>query len=374
MKEIKALQDWLRNDGYKDIKKQDAILLLKTLAHKLPSQSHHLVTVNRSVLLRSLHRNIACRPFPYYCEWLPMQEKVAQAARYLGKDYQLVRQLAYCMAACYDVAMQQQFEFLLEEQQILAEDNKFGFANLFFHDEGNKYNDGYNSDKNEFILRIAKINALFEKERIGKSQIIPAVLNLMRLRGDYSRYKMLLKEPGLQGDLPNTLYLLLHDKEKQKFNFYNYLAYCNCLLEKQFDNQSLELDDKILQQYSDKFRRQYGLITPEDTEEWLNEQDLDFKSYEILIASLAKLHVFVLGNKLHVLGITEHCEDIYWLLDALRLTGLYEQARKLLDDSAGLKKLQEEQAGIQNNNLEQYAFTHDFLGGERDFMHFIQSE
>lgn len=101
---------WLqRRGGLIDQKRQDAELLLRRLAdaddkgvaarvEPPTSGAGSADGASDTVYLRTLECYHACRPFPFYADWLPAEEKLGRAARLLGPRYQLARQLALALA------------------------------------------------------------------------------------------------------------------------------------------------------------------------------------------------------------------------------------------------------------------------------------
>ena len=102
-------------------------------------------------------------------------------------------------------------------------------------------------------------------------------------------------------------------------------------------------------------------------QQWLSDNDLDLNSYQYLMSANVRLKFLVFENNLDVLSCSLEGDDNNWLLDALWLSGFYEEAKAILNDPL---KLAKQKAQIKNkaSNIEEYVLFLDFVGGEQDFM------
>lgn len=317
--QLNLLIQFLKKNGIKNTKKEDAILVLKTIANKDFSASHinKNFKTHKPAFLRALHKNILCRPFSHYEDWLPVEEKVALASRYFGPTYRLTRRLAYLLADCYGLAI---------DENIQPDSNS----------------DSYNE----------KINILLEQES-KRTDISTSpedyLLILMRLSGDYKNR------------------LLLKKNDPLKFQVMSCFAQYWWLIERKFLRLDLNPTQQTLEEYSNNFRLTHKLYTPELTTQWLINNDMDTKTYQYMISANARLSIFIIQNNIDVLRNFTSDKSIWWFLEALKLTGVYQVAKDLLQYPDKIKTLQEK-AKSENPDLESYARTLDF-SGEHDFMH-----
>ena len=77
------------------------------------------------------------------------------------------------------------------------------------------------------------------------------------------------------------------------------------------------------QDLSDAFRRARRLGDRGPMLGWLRENDLDVEGYTRLVSAEARLVMLCDGTCAHSLGLTDGAEAVCWLLDAIRLAGLY---------------------------------------------------
>lgn len=359
--QIAALELWLERPENKcDVKREDAILLLKTIAIALDLRpaaeddkmlESKAFTLNRSAFFRALQKNVACRPFSSYQAWLPTQEKVALAVRYLDQSYILLRRLAYLLAACYSLARQRGIEPI--EEEILVT-------------KSCDCDDSTPEERTNFLKRINTIEALLKQEQQltdlpGTAQ--DYLLLLMRLSQDYVHLKKQFPDNN-QADL---LLERFQQTEPKKYQLMLCMAHCWWFIERCALRLGLQPDFDILEDYANQFRLANQLETTEKMQQWLKDNDLELDSYQYLMSANVRLKFLVFENNLDVLNCSLEDNDTFWLLDALWLTDFYKEAKKILTDSERLTELKDR---IKNkvSNLEEYALFLDFASGEQDFI------
>ncbi len=316
--QIKSFIQFINKSGVKNTKKENAILILKTIAeNNFPPDKINNKTerfeANKPAFLRALQKNVSCRPFSHYEDWLSMDEKIALTSRYLGPTYRLTRRLAYLLADCYGLAVDE------------------------------------NIQENSYI---EKINILLEEEasRTDFSTTPKDYLQiLMRLSGDYKNR------------------LLLEKQEPLKFQVMVCFAQYWWLIERKFLRLNINPTQQTLHEYSNNFRLTHKLYTPELMSQWLMDNEMDTKSYQYMVSANARLSIFILQNNIDAFRNFTTDQNIWWFLEALKLTGVYEAAKDLLQHTDKIKMLQEK-ARAENPDLESYSQTLDF-SGENDFMH-----
>jgi hypothetical protein len=358
--QITALEQWLEDpDNKLDVKRRDAILLLKNIALSSSTENDEIAvtepfTFNRSAFFRALQRNTACRPFSSYQSWLPLSEKVALAARYLDQPYILLRRLAYLLAACYSLARQRKIKPNYEESFVFIDEHEF------------EAHDCTSEEMTHFLKRMHIISALLKQEQQtidlpGRAQ--DYLLLLMRLSKDYSNIKS--KYPTVNNE---DLFLnQFKQNEPKKYQLMLCMAHCWWYIERCALRLGLQPDFDILEDYANQFRLSNQLKTTEQMQQWLSDNDLDLNSYQYLMSANVRLKFLVFENNLDVLNCSLEEDDNNWLLDALWLSEFYEEAKAVLTDPLQLAK---QKAQIKNkvSNVEEYALFLDFVGGEQDFM------
>jgi hypothetical protein len=135
-----------------------------------------------------------------------------------------------------------------------------------------------------------------------------------------------------------------------------------------------------LQEVADDFRRARGLMNGAQTRGWLNANDLDRHGFAALGLDDARLSLVLDGSATSALRLQESFEPASWLVDAIRVTGLYpELARRAtvgpgpqqpaILDSADL--LRRHCARVDEpvpTDVERYARALDFPGGEPELV------
>ena len=85
------------------------------------------------------------------------------------------------------------------------------------------------------------------------------------------------------------------------------------------------------QTHSDEFRRQRGLAKRDATLAWQRANNLNQSAYENLVALDKRLTAACDGHAAYWLGQPHDLEPINWLLDVIRLTGLYAGLKRKLE-------------------------------------------
>lgn len=353
----------LFDNALSEKKQNDAALVLEQIAAGLiKRQSNVKHTTERTAFFRALHKNIMCRPYPNYQSWLPSNEKVASIARYLGQDYRLARRLAYLLSACYAVAKYDQAKMMYQEKEAISGRwiSKLGLG--LMDNDWTLLNDC--NEKENFFSRMAAIFSAFESENANLEVDVksPKYLHyLLCLSGDYVKYK--------KHNNTNDVVAQFKQSEPARYRLFNCVAHCWWFIEVRAEHLGLRPNEGELQGQSDRFRIEKGLHTKDATEQWINENDLDLIKYQHFIMATARLSFLVLQNNLDALGVIDDVSDesVWWLRDALWLSGLYQQAKCLINDPKRVVQLQNE-AVHREKNLQQYAFSIDFIDGQQDFM------
>jgi hypothetical protein len=185
-------------------------------------------------------------------------------------------------------------------------------------------------ERNAFLTRMNKINYLLAQQShaISAHEHEPQEYFVMHLHlfGDYRKYKLLV---GANVHKEEVVSLFKHQEPKKYVLLYT-VAMLWWFLAQKISACNLQPSLDSLQHYSDEFRRKFNLLTREDTEQWLYENDMNEKKYQELIILCCHYSDLVLANNLDCFQLSYQDNDNFWLRDALWLTGLYQDAKDIL--------------------------------------------
>jgi len=371
-KMLTNLRDWVLKECLIDVKKEDALLVLEAISKRVDTWSPDPLTtvkVNKSIFFRTLYKNIMCRPFITEYSWLPIQEKVAMAARLLNKNYYLLRRLSYLLSVCYELAIQQNdIAFITDVQPILGK----SWFSIYDHDFLKTSEIQYDCsglEKNNFLQRMTIIQALVDQEEVDGNSVQNVeyyVLLLMKLSGEYIVYKKISSDETI-------ILKQLCEKEPMRFHLLSCFAVCWRFLEKHFLTLGLEPTPIIIEEYINNFRITKNLYTKDCVENWMIQNKLDMTAFQYLHEASARLSIIVIQNNTDILGRLDNINKIWWFLDSLYLSGFYLEAKNLLSNP--IQRQQEKQNILEHgkHNVEKYTLTLDFIEGEQDFFGFLDN-
>jgi hypothetical protein len=354
-------EKWLTSSNFIDQKKQDAIELLTGLATGAlqEKKSAQVPVVNRSLYLRNLQFKVMTRPFNAYYDWLPQPEKVLLKGRLLGETYLILKNIAELLAVV---------DALAEKQQLPLKEKAFAnftYPELSINIDATwlQENDCQLQDAAQLSMRMARIDSLLIsaddslQQEVGTiNEFIIKELQFLNIFAKYTHHANdAMALAAYQEEFPAD-YKLRSIKALLWRFIYGYLK-----------KNNLQPEPAGVQSLSDKFRQNKNLFTTEDMEAWLAVNRLDLPKYHQLIA-MESFYLHVIKNH-NINALEISCrEDIFWLLDAFYVTGLYQHARKIFFNP----KL--EQVIIQNilsmniQNKENFLKLLDFDGGLRTLL------
>lgn len=374
--QVKIFHDWIRKYNWLDIKKQDAIELLRAISNnQIPLElatKHNKDRLNRSSFFRALHKKVMCRPLTSYQSWLPIQEKVALAARYLGTTYRQTRRLAYLLAACYALAQKENITFSYDEIENFFKESHDELSIPVFAENWLEDNDCAIEERQDMLVRFGYIKKLYvtlQNNSHTKKFYTEYLISLMQLSitKEYTTYKKLASDLPKKEDTASAILQIFFKKEPVKYRIFSLVACLWWIIEQHALRLNLIPNPTSTQDYSNKFRYKHKALSVDDINLWLTENDLDESGYLHLMTSSIRLNYLVLQNNLDALGIIDTEENVFWLLDALRLSGVYSEAKLLVRNHNKIKEIQSE---YERNyaSLDTLAFDLDFAGGESDFL------
>lgn len=345
---------WVNAGNIIDQKKLDAIELLNACKDLLHTETV-LQNVQKSVFLRALHNDVMCRPFHIKHELLSAQEKVAVAARIFGDDYRFTRRLSYLWSAVYALAKNK------NSQNILDKNSQFIFLNKLEEIE-----DCDLQEREKFCQRLQLVDNLIATQK--EMQPTKFLIALMQTSGDYQTFR----ENITAKNLAKRQDLILENFAKAQPLRYKILflsAVCWCAIEDEVGKFNLHPDMQSVENFANQFRGQKKLFTESAMQLWLQANDLDFSGFVELMKIMARMRFLVLQTNLDAINIfQDNEENIWWFLDMLRLTGLYQLAKKTIFDENFKKEIYLKLEGKKQilNNASAYLF--DFVEGFEEFL------
>ena len=72
------------------------------------------------------------------------------------------------------------------------------------------------------------------------------------------------------------------------------------------------------------------MLTVKEMNDWLTINDLDLEEFQYLMSANLRLNFLVIKNNVDILTIYDNPGHVWWLRDALWLSGLYGAAKKSL--------------------------------------------
>jgi len=265
--------DFIANGGYVNQKRVDALELLKYLAARGTAKEAVTSTAHRTSFILKLNFDTACRPFDAHDVDLPIDERVALEARGLGRLYPLLCRLASLMAVVHALG------------------------------------DARSSN------RLARLRTIVDRyeQRHGQRAVARAqqrhMLDMMRLDDAYGRFRGAPRGDGAEVRL------------------YRRCATLWAIVDDHLERRHVVLP-QTLQTLSDEFRRKRGLERRDATLAWRRSNDLDWQGYERMLALEARLVFVTAGVQAHAVGLLPATDPACWLIDAIRLAGLYARLEK----------------------------------------------
>jgi len=302
---------FIANGGYVNQKRLDAMQLLTCLGRHPTAPPTTVSSVPRTSFIVKLHYDTACRPLEAAEGDLPIEERVALEARNLGRLFPLVSRLAQLMAMAH----------------ALGDGHTIDQANAGGLDE---------TAPAACVARVARVRAVVDDylRRHGSRKTARLrrrhMLDLMRLDGAYPRL-------GLAGRLETAAGPArrgIGRRGSPEIDLYRRIAELWTIVDEQLERAGVAFAEP-LQTLSDAFRRARGLDRRASTLAWRRANGLDGRDYQRLVITDARLGLVSAGAQLHAVGLVPSTEPAFWLVDAIRLVGLYTRLeRRVLREGA----------------------------------------
>ncbi|HIK04127.1 MAG TPA: hypothetical protein IGS40_05345 [Trichormus sp. M33_DOE_039] len=289
--------EFVNNGGYVDQKQLDAIGLLKHLATMVGdniSQNQVKFQLNKSIFIEELQARITIRPFHTKYSWLPLTEKVCQEARFLGKVYVQLRNLAGLWRWCDAVA-----------QSLNLQPLGTDLANALIKSEELEPNLRERWGRIQALLKIYSEQDSFHQQVEKLHQFILTIVGK-----DISAVE---EESQTASELANC-----------ERRLYLQVATLWALAEQTNSQSETSLRMSIIEKIKYRFLQERGLSNEADLETWLRENGWSQTEFAQMITAIARLEGFVNVPRWWGRGMSKYFSvSECFLPDALHLSGFY---------------------------------------------------
>jgi hypothetical protein len=346
--------EFVQNGGYVDQKQLDAIGLLKHLAAKVgesdrTAANKQVFQLNKSIFIEELQARVAIRPLRTAYSWLPLAEKVSQEARFFGRVYIQLRNLAGLLRWCDAVAQQKNLQ---PSEADLA--------------------DVYNSEISPcslppspclFVERLGRIQALL-KLHSGHDAFAKQVEQLHQFI-----LTIVGKDISFAKEESSVEQITVSALASCERRLYRQVAILWALAEQTNSQSEASLRISITQKITQHFLQQKGVTNEAEFPAWLSSNSFTEAEFSQMMEAIARLEGFVNVPRWWGRGMSNYFSVTECFLpDALRLSGFYPILSKIQSaertqsdpEEAELRKWYQGNAFPQECNITQVAFWLDF--------------
>jgi hypothetical protein len=327
--EPERFRRFVAQGGYVNQKRLDTLALLRHLGglHATRSSSRGTAApVHRSSFVLRLQHDAMCAPFDSPDVDLPREEHVALESVTLGATYPLLRRLSQFMAIAHALARARDLRPTPERRAAVFQRDDFGLGPAARTRRWAGARDLDDVARASFVDRLSVVNAFvgdFERRvgrREARRQSDARLLDLMRLDDRYASWRPRRHRTGASIDravLRNAARL-----SGMAFDLYRRTARLWSAVDDVVDGLDLAPIESA-QALSDEFRRMRGLDRRTVARAWMRANHLTWDRYVALVSRGARLSTLCEGTEMHALGLVHLAEPACWLLDAIRLAGIY---------------------------------------------------
>ncbi|MEH1933597.1 MAG: TfuA-like protein [Nostoc sp.] len=359
--------EFVQNGGYVDQKQSDAIELLKHLAAMVGESGGTAANkqvnfqLNKSIFIEELQARVAIRPLRTAYSWLPLTEKLCQEARFLGRVYIQLRNLAGLIRWCDAVAQHQNL------QPSVADLTNVYSSQIL----------GSSSDVNQLELDVDASTIPVLVERLGRIQ---ALLKLHSADDTFAKkveqlhqFILMIVGKNISSDQEETtnadtdIVTALASCERR---LYRQVAILWALAEQTNSQSEASLRISITQKITQHFFQERGVTNEAEFPAWLSSNSLTQGEFSQMMEAIARLEGFVNVPRWWGRGMSNYFSvSQCFLADALRLSGFYPILSKRVQLSeqtqsysweADLRNWRQVNAFPQVCNITQVAFWLDF--------------
>ncbi|MBI2897004.1 MAG: hypothetical protein HYY06_25835 [Deltaproteobacteria bacterium] len=328
--ELVPLEAWIREHGVVDIKRQDAMaaLVLARGFDETAWPSPPPVATPRTTFLRCALRLASCSPLHSPSPGLPERERVLLAARYLGSTYVQTKELALLRAALRDLVSQDDVTSLDELEATLLDSTR-------------------PDDVAAHVRWLVRLD-------IGRYELFVRAHFRERVPDTAPGQGAFLARPQARDGRASGSERGRDREREPSAATVPLLARAWRLVDLAFESAGIDADAESLKRWAIAYRVRHGLSTPQSMTAFLGENGLDAREWVEMVrmAALAQRA----GHDLHLTTFFARDADerSHWLEQALRETGHWEAAERILDDPR--------RAILPRTSLE--ALERDFVFGE----------
>lgn len=329
--EAVRLKHFVSNGGYVNQKRLDALELLGRLASKAAPAAGAVTTVNRSTYLLKLHHDVMCAPFDEPQDALPAQERVALRATTLGPTYQALARLARMLAVVYGFSCRLTADADADDRLAADDVGPGGVVSTKRWAEAQGLDSAGHVRFRERLSGIRRAVAA-HRRRLGASrarrQYERALLALLRIDGTYERYAHHRRSTHARTDAAVLRRVARADGVEDEI--YRVSATLWAVIGEWCTTSGIVVPTPQ-QELADVFRRARSLLSREATLDWLRANNLGNREFASLVLSDALVGLTTSGAQAYVLGLHAEIGQAFWLLDAVRLVGLYRDLAREVD-------------------------------------------
>ncbi|MDZ7964556.1 MAG: TfuA-like protein [Nostoc sp. DedSLP03] len=306
--------EFVQNGGYVDRKQSDAIELLKHLAAMVGESDGTTANqqvkfqLNKSIFIEELQARVAIRPLRTAYSWLPLTEKLSQEARFLGRVYIQLRNLAGLIRWCDAVAQQQNLQPLEAD-----------------------LTDVYSSHANELELDVDASAIPVLVERLGRIQ---ALLKLHSADDTFAKKVEQLHQfvliivgkdiSSFEQETTNADADIVTALASCERRLYRQVAILWALAEQTNSQSKASLRSSITQKITQHFFQEKGVTNEAEFPAWLSSNSFTPGEFSQMMEAIARLEGFVNVPRWWGRGMSNYFSVTECFLpDALRLSGFY---------------------------------------------------
>jgi hypothetical protein len=297
---------WIRRQPPIDRKRADAIATLRTAADVAAQPEPWSDASGAPVVtgfLRGLARQLACATAGRIRPDHDVDERVACAARFLGPAFDELTRLALLLGAVHDIAGTLPY--------VPVSDAPLPSTVVDV------------ADVDALTTRWRRVSGVCASLGVTDEDADAAVADLLRLDGRYRRLRAASDEPG-------EVSRRLAQTDASRFVRLQLTGRLWCAIDRLAAHASLVPRVADLQEYVDRFRYQRDLGSATSMRAWLHAHDLDESTLGDLLARAYRFENLILTANLGAFGVAPRVDGVWWLRDALWLTGAYQEAAELL--------------------------------------------
>jgi hypothetical protein len=320
------LREFVERGGYVDQKRLDALALLRHLARHRPALPGRKSGAHRTSLVLKLHRDVMIGPFESPEPDLPREEAVAHEALELGRLYPLLSRLAQLMAVVHASSPGGREAEIGEDAAGVFSRDDFGLGPSARPRRWAAARDLDAAGRTAFVARLGVIRGALDAHarRRGRREAgrrhDEFLLSVLRLHEAYRD----LRPAGVATPARTTAAVLRAARRARgtEFGLYRRIARLWAVADEKMDGAGIQPPESP-QSLSDDFRRKRNLECRKDVLAWQRAHDLDHAGYVDLVMRDARLSLLLNAPQPFVVGFLHPSEPACWLLDAIRLAGLY---------------------------------------------------